>query len=155
MLQGGREERGIRLEMGPRLGVEEGLGREGFEDGLERGNLCPTDDDDLPDDTTAPLASHSTPRQPFSRPPQASNDHRQRNPSPPSKRPTDTRVPSRSSVVRKSIARVLTVVNQKTRANLRELYKNKKHLPLDLRAKKTRAIRRRLTKVRLRPSRAV
>ncbi|GAA5908912.1 hypothetical protein JCM6882_005482 [Rhodosporidiobolus microsporus] len=52
---------------------------------------------------------------------------------------------ARISVVRKSIARVLTVVNSKTRQNLRELYKNKK-LPLDLRAKKTRAIRRRLTK---------
>lgn len=54
---------------------------------------------------------------------------------------------SHSSVVRKSIARVLTVINQKTRANLRELYKNKK-LPLDMRKKQTRAIRRRLTKVR-------
>ena len=52
-----------------------------------------------------------------------------------------------SSTVRKSIARVLTVINHKTRANLRELYKGKK-LPLDMRAKKTRAIRRRLTKVR-------
>merc|ERR1712080_690595 len=52
---------------------------------------------------------------------------------------------ARISTVRKSIARVLTVINQKTRANLRELYKGKK-LPLDLRAKKTRAIRRRLTK---------
>ncbi|KDE08892.1 60S ribosomal protein L35 [Microbotryum lychnidis-dioicae p1A1 Lamole] len=51
----------------------------------------------------------------------------------------------RISTVRKSIARVLTVINQKTRSNLRELYKNKKQLPLDLRAKKTRAIRRRLT----------
>lgn len=54
-----------------------------------------------------------------------------------------------SSTVRKSIARVLTVINHKTRANLRELYKGKK-LPLDMRAKKTRAIRRRLTKVRAR-----
>ncbi|GAA6021015.1 hypothetical protein JCM10207_003889 [Rhodosporidiobolus poonsookiae] len=52
---------------------------------------------------------------------------------------------ARISTVRKSIARVLTVINHKTRANLREHYKNKK-LPLDLRAKKTRAIRRRLTK---------
>ncbi|GAA6060120.1 hypothetical protein JCM10212_003528 [Sporobolomyces blumeae] len=52
---------------------------------------------------------------------------------------------ARISVVRKSIARCLTVINMKTRANLRELYKGKK-LPLDLRAKKTRAIRRRLTK---------
>ncbi|SCV71935.1 BQ2448_4629 [Microbotryum intermedium] len=51
----------------------------------------------------------------------------------------------RISTVRKSIARVLTVINQKTRSNLRELYKNKKQLPLDLRAKKTRAIRRRLS----------
>lgn len=39
-------------------------------------------------------------------------------------------------------------MNQKQRQNLREFYKNKKYLPLDLRAKKTRAIRRRLTKVR-------
>lgn len=53
-----------------------------------------------------------------------------------------------SNTVRKSIARVLTVTNQKARQNLREYYKNKKFLPLDLRPKKTRAIRRRLTKVR-------
>ena len=52
-----------------------------------------------------------------------------------------------SNTVRKSIARVLTVTNQKQRQNLREFYKNKKYLPLDLRAKKTRAIRRRLTPV--------
>ncbi|KAL0579679.1 60S ribosomal protein L35, L29 [Marasmius crinis-equi] len=50
------------------------------------------------------------------------------------------------NTVRKSIARVLTVINQKTRQNLREYYKDKKYLPLDLRPKKTRAIRRRLTK---------
>ncbi|PPQ98514.1 hypothetical protein CVT24_004005 [Panaeolus cyanescens] len=50
------------------------------------------------------------------------------------------------SSVRKSIARVLTVMNQKQRQNLREYYKDKKYLPLDLRPKKTRAIRRRLTK---------
>jgi len=50
------------------------------------------------------------------------------------------------STVRKSIARVLTVMNQKARQNLREYYKGKKFLPLDLRTKKTRAIRRRLTK---------
>jgi hypothetical protein len=53
-----------------------------------------------------------------------------------------------SASVRKSIARVLTVMNQKARQNLREYYKTKKYLPLDLRPKKTRAIRRRLTKVR-------
>jgi len=50
------------------------------------------------------------------------------------------------NTVRKSIARVLTVTNQKARQNIREYYKNKKYLPLDLRPKKTRAIRRRLTK---------
>ncbi|KAG9317296.1 hypothetical protein JVU11DRAFT_1493 [Chiua virens] len=50
------------------------------------------------------------------------------------------------NIVRKSVARVLTVMNQKSRQNLREYYKNKKYLPLDLRPKKTRAIRRRLTK---------
>ncbi|GJJ07133.1 60S ribosomal protein L35C [Clathrus columnatus] len=49
------------------------------------------------------------------------------------------------NTVRKSIARVLTVINQKQRQNLREFYKGKKYLPLDLRYKKTRAIRRRLT----------
>lgn len=43
----------------------------------------------------------------------------------------------------------MTVMNQKARQNLRELYKKKKYAPLDLRAKKTRAIRRRLTKVGL------
>jgi excinuclease UvrABC nuclease subunit len=52
-----------------------------------------------------------------------------------------------SNTVRKSIARVMTVMNQKARQNLRELYKTKKYAPLDLRPKKTRAIRRRLTKV--------
>ncbi|KAG8903880.1 60S ribosomal protein L35 [Tulasnella sp. 403] len=53
---------------------------------------------------------------------------------------------SRISVVRKSIARVLTIMNEKARQNLREFYKDKKHKPLDLRPKKTRAIRRQLTK---------
>ncbi|KAG9086883.1 60S ribosomal protein L35 [Ceratobasidium sp. UAMH 11750] len=50
------------------------------------------------------------------------------------------------NTIRKSIARVLTVTNQKTRQSLREHYKKKKYLPLDLRPKKTRAIRRRLSK---------
>ena len=49
-------------------------------------------------------------------------------------------------VVRLSIAQVLTVMQQKQKAALREVYKNKKLMPLDLRPKKTRAIRRRLTK---------
>jgi large subunit ribosomal protein L35e len=53
---------------------------------------------------------------------------------------------SKIKVVRKGIARVLTVVNQKTRDALKEAYKGKKYVPLDLRTKKTRAIRRRLTK---------
>ncbi|KAG5221594.1 60S ribosomal protein [Salix suchowensis] len=53
------------------------------------------------------------------------------------------------NTVRKSIARVLTVINHKSRQNLREYYKDKKFLPLDLRPKKTRAIRRRLTKASL------
>lgn len=48
--------------------------------------------------------------------------------------------------VRKSIARVLTVLSSQKREALKELYKGKKYVPLDLRAKKTRAIRRRLTK---------
>ncbi|EYE91178.1 60S ribosomal protein uL29 [Aspergillus ruber CBS 135680] len=48
--------------------------------------------------------------------------------------------------VRKSIARVLTVINLNQRAQLRLFYKNKAYLPLDLRPKYTRALRRRLTK---------
>lgn len=48
--------------------------------------------------------------------------------------------------VRKSIARVLTVINAHQRQQLRLFYKGKKYIPLDLRPKQTRAIRRRLTK---------
>ena len=48
-------------------------------------------------------------------------------------------------VVRKSIARVLTVYNQTQKSKLREVYAGKKYVPKDLRAKKTRAIRRALT----------
>ncbi|KAF2733168.1 60S ribosomal protein-like protein L35 [Polyplosphaeria fusca] len=48
--------------------------------------------------------------------------------------------------VRKGIARVLTVINANQRAQLRLFYKSKKYMPLDLRPKSTRAIRRRLTK---------
>ena len=48
-------------------------------------------------------------------------------------------------VVRKSIAKLLTVIHEKQRAEVKEEYKNKKRQPVDLRAKKTRAIRRALT----------
>ncbi|RKO89054.1 60S ribosomal protein L35 [Blyttiomyces helicus] len=47
--------------------------------------------------------------------------------------------------VRKSIARVNTVISQTQREQLRIFYRGKKYLPLDLRVKKTRAIRRKLT----------
>jgi large subunit ribosomal protein L35e len=40
----------------------------------------------------------------------------------------------------------LTVIKANQRAQLRLFYKGKKYLPLDLRSKQTRAIRRRLTK---------
>jgi len=53
---------------------------------------------------------------------------------------------SKIRVVRKAIARVHIVMNQKQKENLRKLYKNKKYRPLDLRPKKTRAKRRELTK---------
>ncbi|KAF9935691.1 60S ribosomal protein L35, partial [Modicella reniformis] len=53
---------------------------------------------------------------------------------------------TRISAVRKSIARVLTVITQTHRSQLRIFYQKKNFLPLDLRVKKTRAIRRRLTK---------
>ena len=53
-------------------------------------------------------------------------------------------------MVRKSIAQVLTVINQTQKANLRAAFAKKKYLPLDLRAKKTRAIRQQLTKEQVR-----
>nr|GMD50801.1 60S ribosomal protein L35 [Ipomoea batatas] len=49
-------------------------------------------------------------------------------------------------VLSRSVDEVLTVISQTQKAALRNAYKNKKYLPLDLRPKKTRAIRRRLTK---------
>lgn len=49
-------------------------------------------------------------------------------------------------VVRKDIARVLTVINAAQRENVRAFYAGKKFIPKDLRAKKTRALRRALSK---------
>lgn len=48
--------------------------------------------------------------------------------------------------VRKDIARVLTIINEQQREAIRQLYKGKKYQPKDMRAKKTRALRRALTK---------
>ncbi|ODQ78560.1 hypothetical protein BABINDRAFT_168284 [Babjeviella inositovora NRRL Y-12698] len=48
--------------------------------------------------------------------------------------------------VRKNIARVLTIINLQQRENVAAFYSGKKYQPKDLRAKKTRAIRRQLTK---------
>jgi len=55
----------------------------------------------------------------------------------------------RIRVVRKDIARILTVFNQTRKEKLREKFANAKYLNKDLRARKTRAIRRRLTKDQL------
>jgi len=49
-------------------------------------------------------------------------------------------------VIRKNIARLKTVYNQKVRQDARETYAGKKYQPQDLRPKKTRALRRALTK---------
>ena len=48
--------------------------------------------------------------------------------------------------MRKAIAKVLTVINEKRIQSARDTTKKKKYTPLDLRMKKTRAFRRRLTK---------
>jgi large subunit ribosomal protein L35e len=48
-------------------------------------------------------------------------------------------------LVRKAIARVLTVYNQNQKEALRKAYAGKKYKPLDIRRKKTRAFRRKLT----------
>ncbi|XP_074088168.1 large ribosomal subunit protein uL29-like [Macrotis lagotis] len=53
---------------------------------------------------------------------------------------------SKLSKIRKSIAQVLTVINQTQKENLRKFYKGKKYKPLDLWPKKTRAMSRRLNK---------
>merc|ERR1712179_599578 len=53
---------------------------------------------------------------------------------------------SKIRVVRKSIARVLTVIHQTQKQNLRKFYRGKKYKPIDLRPKLTRAKRRALTK---------
>merc|ERR1711876_57529 len=52
---------------------------------------------------------------------------------------------SKIRVVTKSIARVHIVMNQKQKDNLRKFYRGKKYKPLDLRPKKTRAIRKNLS----------
>merc|ERR1739848_911946 len=52
---------------------------------------------------------------------------------------------SKIRVVTKSIARVNIVMHQKQKETLRKFYRGKKYKPLDLRPKKTRAIRRMLT----------
>ena len=48
--------------------------------------------------------------------------------------------------LRKNIARVTTVIKSTQRQQLRKFYAGKKHIPLDLRPKQTRAKRRALTK---------
>merc|ERR1712184_60553 len=48
--------------------------------------------------------------------------------------------------VRKNIAKVLTVLNEKRRAEAKDAFKKAKYTPYDLRLKKTRAFRRRMTK---------
>ena len=53
---------------------------------------------------------------------------------------------SKIKVVRKSIARVMTVISHSQRENLRKFHAAKKYKPLDLRMKKTRAMRRALNK---------
>ena len=47
-------------------------------------------------------------------------------------------------VTRKNIARVLTVINQTQKRELLKFYKDKKYVPLDLRPRLTRAMRRQL-----------
>lgn len=52
---------------------------------------------------------------------------------------------SKIRVFRKNIARVLTVINQTQKENLRKVFQGNKFKPLDLRPKLTRAKRRELT----------
>merc|ERR1712062_503400 len=50
------------------------------------------------------------------------------------------------NVVRKSIAKVLTVINQARKAELQKFYRGKNIRPVDLKPRKTRALRKRLNK---------
>ncbi|MBP43865.1 MAG: 50S ribosomal protein L29, partial [Deltaproteobacteria bacterium] len=50
------------------------------------------------------------------------------------------------NVVRKDIAKVLTVINQARKAELQKLYRGKSVKPVDLKPRKTRALRKRLNK---------
>ena len=48
-------------------------------------------------------------------------------------------------LVRKNIAKILTVLSEKRRSAARDEFKKKRYTPVDLRQKKNRAYRRRLT----------
>merc|ERR1712117_607282 len=52
----------------------------------------------------------------------------------------------KTNVVRKDIAKVLTVINQTRKAELQKLYRGKGIKPVDLKPRKTRALRKRLNK---------
>ena len=54
--------------------------------------------------------------------------------------------PAKIKIIRRSIARILTVLNSKERHELKKYYSQKKYKPLDMRPKLTRAIRRNLSK---------
>merc|ERR1719473_509368 len=53
---------------------------------------------------------------------------------------------ARIRVVRKSIAKVLTVINEKRRNSAKETWKKKKYSPYDLRTKRSKHARRQLTR---------
>lgn len=52
---------------------------------------------------------------------------------------------SKIHIIRKNIARVLTVMNQNQKDNLRKFYKGRTHLPKQLKPRLTRAKRREMT----------
>ena len=54
--------------------------------------------------------------------------------------------PAKIKIIRRSIARILTVINANERHELKKYYSQKKYKPLDMRPKLTRAIRRNLSK---------
>merc|ERR1712023_277958 len=53
---------------------------------------------------------------------------------------------SKIKVIRKSIARVLTIYNEKQRSNLQKAYRKRHYKPLDMRVKQTHALRNAMTK---------
>merc|ERR1711963_247127 len=88
--------------------------------------------------------SEKSPKTPS--PPNSPNSDKSSPPSKSPRSPLSLLPNSVINVVRKDIAKVLTVINQTRKAELQKLYRGKSIKPVDLKPRKTRALRKRLNK---------